>query len=235
MPNNVCYLHNTSRSGKLSKILLIEDDLEIQEQVSGYLRTFDFEVKAFAYPLEALNALENEAFDLVVLDLMLPQMDGFDLCRMIKERFSLPILISSARGDIGNKIMGFELGADDYLAKPYEPRELVLRIEAILRRTATSTSLQIGDFEIDESSRMIKLDGYEIELTKIEFEIFFKLIQNRGKALSREQIIHASSLSDDSKNRTIDMHVSNLRNKIEEDSKEPKYIKSVWGIGYKFV
>ncbi len=218
----------------MSKILLIEDDIEIQEQVSSYLRTFNFEVKAFVYPLKALEVLENESFDLVVLDLMLPEMDGFDLCRIIKERFTLPILISSARGDIGNKIMGFELGADDYLAKPYEPRELVLRIEAILRRITSPSALLVGDFEINEPSRMVKLDGYDIELTKIEFEIFFKLIQNQSKALSREQIIHASSLSADTKNRTIDMHISNLRNKIEIDSKKPQYIKSVWGIGYKF-
>jgi DNA-binding response OmpR family regulator len=208
----------------------------MQEQIVAYLQTFNFKVKAFAYPLEALEALELERFNVVVLDLMLPQMDGFDLCRIIKERFALPILISSARGDIGNKIMGFELGADDYLAKPYEPRELVLRLEAILRRQSPqSNKLTIDNFTIDTSSRMVELDGYEIELTKVEFEILLYLIQNRGKALSREQIIHSSSLSEETKNRTVDMHISNIRNKIEEESKNPIYIKSVWGIGYKFV
>ncbi|WP_187647601.1 response regulator transcription factor [Nitrosophilus labii] len=219
----------------MSRVLLIEDDIEMQNLIKDYLSNYQYEVFSFEKPKEALQALEKESFDIVVLDLMLPQMDGFDICKEIKRKKDIPIIISSARGDIGNKIMGFELGADDYLAKPYEPRELVLRIEAILRRVKKEEALKISDFYIDEKNRLVKLDDYEIDFTKIELEIFLYLIKNRGKVLSREQIINSTSLPPDTKNRTIDMHISNIRFKIGDDSKNPKYIKSVWGIGYKFI
>ncbi len=219
----------------MSRVLLIEDDMEMQNLIKDYLSNYQYDVFSFEKPKEALQALEKESFDIVVLDLMLPQMDGFDVCKEIKRKKDIPIIISSARGDIGNKIMGFELGADDYLAKPYEPRELVLRIEAILRRVKKEKVLKISDFYIDEKNRLVKLDDYEIDFTKIELEIFLYLIKNRGKVLSREQIINSTSLPPDTKNRTIDMHISNIRFKIGDDSKNPKYIKSVWGIGYKFI
>ena len=135
---------------------------------------------------------------------------------------------------ITNKIAGFELGADDYLAKPYEPRELVLRIEHILKRFH-SNEIHVANFIIDCDNKSVMLDDYPIEFTKIEFEIFLFLIQNLNKVSSREQILHATSLDENTKNRTIDMHISNIRYKIGDDSKEPKYIKSVWGIGYKFI
>ena len=133
-----------------------------------------------------------------------------------------------------DKVLGLELGADDYLAKPYEPRELVLRIESILKRNLTK-SFKIGDFTIDKDNRTVLIDDYAIDFTKIEFEIFIYLIENKNKISSREQILNATSLDFNTKNRTIDMHISNIRAKIGDDSKNPKYIKSVWGIGYKFV
>ena len=165
---------------------------------------------------------------------MLPDMDGFDLFKKLKAIKDIPVIISSARGDIGNKIHGFELGVDDYLAKPYEPRELVLRIEYILKKSFKKT-ITIGSFVIDKESRMVFVDSYPVDLTKIEFEIFLFLIQNQNKISSREQILNATSLDENTKNRTIDMHISNIRHKIGDDSKNPQYIKSVWGIGYKFV
>jgi len=219
----------------LNRVLLIEDDKEMQKLIANYLANYGFKVIAYNNPKDALKILESENFDIVVLDLMLPQMDGFDVCKEIKSKKDIPIIISSARGDIGNKIMGFELGADDYLAKPYEPRELVLRIEAVLRRVKKDKILKIGDFFIDEKNRVVKLEDYEIDFTKIEFEIFLYLIKNRGKVVSREQIINATSLLYDTKSRTVDMHISNIRYKIGDDPKNPKYIKSVWGIGYKFI
>ena len=219
----------------MSRVLLVEDDLEMQKLIKEYLFNYGYDVSAIDKPKEALKILKEESFDIVILDLMLPQMDGFDLCKEIKKSVDIPIIISSARGDIGNKIMGFELGADDYLAKPYEPRELVLRIEAILKRVKKDEAIEILDFYIDEKNRVVKVDDYDIDFTKVEFEIFLYLIKNRGKILSREQIINSTSLPHESKNRTIDMHISNIRYKIGDDSKNPKYIKSVWGIGYKFI
>ena len=219
----------------IKKVLLIEDDLQMQEFIIEYLKDYNFDCKAFAHPKDALKEFKNRSdYSIIILDLMLPDMDGFDLFKKLKQIKDIPIIISSARGDIGNKIHGFELGADDYLAKPYEPRELVLRIEHILKKTLSS-KIKISDFTIDKENHTVSLDNFSIDFTKIEFEIFIFLIHNLNKISSREQILHATSLDENTKNRTIDMHISNIRYKIGDDSKNPKYIKSVWGIGYKFL
>ena len=219
------------------KVLLIEDEPQMQELIVSYLDNYGYATAAYENPREGLDALlvKKEPFDIVILDLMLPGMDGFDVAKKIKKSLDIPIIISSARGDIGNKIYGYELGVDDYLEKPYEPRELVLRIEAVLRRYAKTTAHEVGDFTIDESSMTVSMDDYPIDLTKIEFEIFMFLVKNRGKNVSREQIVNATSLEYETKARAIDMHISNIRQKIGDDAKEPHYIKSVWGIGYKFI
>lgn len=219
------------------KVLLIEDDTQMQKLISNYLINYDFTTVAYTNPKDALDSLfiDKNSFDIIILDLMLPEMDGFDVAKAIKQKLDIPIIISSARGDIGNKIHGYELGVDDYLEKPYEPRELVLRIEAVLSRYNKTNSLKISDFVIDESTYSVSVDGYPLDLTKIEFEIFIFLIKNRGKNVSREQIINASALEYDTRARTIDTHISNIRQKIGDDAKEPHYIKSVWGIGYKFI
>jgi len=217
------------------KVLLVEDDLQMQSLIVDYLKDYGFIVTAFDNPKDVLEDFKlNSDYSIIILDLMLPFMDGFDLFNKLKEIKNIPIIISTARGDIGNKIHGFELGADDYLAKPYEPRELVLRIESILKRNLTK-SFKIGDFTIDKDNRTVLIDDYAIDFTKIEFEIFIYLIENKNKISSREQILNATSLDFNTKNRTIDMHISNIRAKIGDDSKNPKYIKSIWGIGYKFV
>ena len=217
------------------KILLVEDDLQMQALIVDYLKDYGFIVTAFDNPKDVLEDFKtNNDYSIIILDLMLPFMDGFDLFNKLKEIKNIPIIISTARGDIGNKIHGFELGADDYLAKPYEPRELVLRIESILKRNSTK-SFKIGDFTIDKDNRTVLIDDYAIDFTKIEFEIFIYLVENKNKISSREQILNATSLDFNTKNRTIDMHISNIRAKIGDDSKNPKYIKSIWGIGYKFV
>lgn len=217
------------------KVLLVEDDLQMQSLIVDYLKDYGFIVTAFDNPKDVLEDFKlNSDYSIIILDLMLPFMDGFDLFNKLKGIKNIPIIISTARGDIGNKIHGFELGADDYLAKPYEPRELVLRIESILKRNSTK-SFKIGDFTIDKDNRTVLIDDYAIDFTKIEFEIFIYLIENKNKISSREQILNATSLDFNTKNRTIDMHISNIRAKIGDDSKNPKYIKSVWGIGYKFV
>ena len=227
---------NISRNGKLNKsVLLIEDDLQMQEFIIEYLKDYNFDCTAFTHPKDAIQSFKNNNdYEIIILDLMLPDMDGFDLFRKLKQIKNIPIIISTARGDIGNKIHGFELGADDYLAKPYEPRELVLRIEHILKKNI-SNKINICNFEIDKENRTVVLDGFPIDFTKIEFEIFMFLINNLNKISSREQILNATSLDENTKNRTIDMHISNIRYKIGDDSKNPIFIKSVWGIVYKFV
>lgn len=217
------------------RVLLIEDDLQMQKFIIEYLKDYGFDCIAFSHPKDALeNFKEDNSYSIIILDLMLPDMDGFDLFKKLKEIKNIPIIISTARGDIGNKIHGFELGADDYLAKPYEPRELVLRIEHILKKSF-SKIITINNFTIDKENRTVLLENYPIDFTKIEFEIFIFLIENLNKISSREQILNATSLDINTKNRTIDMHISNIRYKIGDDSKNPIFIKSVWGIGYKFV
>ena len=220
------------------KILLIEDDLEMQSLVSDYLTHYDFEVQAFDKPKEALIHLKSnpKQYKVIVLDLMLPQMDGFDVCKEIRALSGdVHIIISSARNELSDKILGYGVGADDYLAKPYEPRELVLKINSYLRRKTVSRK-KVGDFEINEDKLEISLDGYTLELTKIEFDILLLLLSHQGKVFSREVIFNAiNGINYTSKDRTVDMHISNLRAKIGDDPKNPKYIKSVWGIGYKLV
>ncbi len=216
-------------------IVLIEDDLDMKSLLSEYLVNYNFEVSDFGKPVQALEFINHNKCDLVILDLMLPQMDGFDVCKRIRENSNIPIIISSARGYLGDKVTGFELGADDYLPKPYEPKELILRINAILRRM-TKENKKIGDFEINEDKMEISLDDYLLDFTKVEYEILLLLLKNSDKVLSRESIAQSvNSLNYDSKERVIDMHISNIRNKIGDTPKNPKYIKSVWGVGYKFI
>ena len=217
-------------------VLMIEDNLELQNLINVFLKSYDYDCVVFSKPLEVLKDFEenHHLYSIVILDLGLPGMDGFDLFKKLKEIKNIPIIISTARDDIGNKIHGFELGADDYLAKPYEPRELVLRIDATLKRYINDDKIKINDLTIDLDKKRVSLENQEIEFTKIESEIFFMFIENMNKVVSREDIVNQTSLKKDTKNRTIDMHVSNIRFKINDDFKETKYIKSVWGIGYKF-
>ena len=220
----------------MRNILLIEDDLELQVLIKEYLERFEFRCSAYANPLDLLDELEKniDKYSVVILDLTLPQMDGFDLFKKIKKIADIPIIISSARGDIGNKIYGFELGADDYLAKPYEPRELILRIDLILRRSNIYSNEveKICEFEINRVTKQIFLNKKDCELTKIEYEIFTYLLTNADKSITRSEIINAVSLNTNTKDRTVDTHIRNIRLKIYDDS---KHIKSMWGIGYKFV
>lgn len=221
---------------KNKNVLLIEDNIELQKLISNFLKDYNYTCSVYSQPLEALEEFEANHFkySIVILDLGLPRMDGFDLFKKLKNIKNIPIIISTARDDIGNKIYGFELGADDYLSKPYEPRELVLRIDATLKRYNDSDEIQINDLLIDLNKERVFLENQQIEFTKIESEIFFMFIDNINKVISREDIVNQTSLKEDTKNRTIDMHVSNIRFKINDDSKESRYIKSVWGIGYKF-
>ncbi|MGX2982568.1 response regulator transcription factor [Helicobacter sp. 23-1045] len=219
----------------MSKILLIEDDLEMQGLIVAYLTQSKYEVIPTHLPSKALEILEGRTnIDLIILDLTLPEMDGLKLCKRIRKLTQVPIIISSARGDIYNKVEGFDLGADDYLAKPYEPVELLARINALLRRLKPK-SIKVGSIEINAESRAVIVDGMNVDLTPTEFEILFFLIENRQKPMSREQIANSiSSMGEDSTLRSIDTHIRNIRSKINDNAKDARFIQSVWGIGYKF-
>ena len=217
---------------------MVEDDPKLQTLMKDYIERFDFKCSAYADPLDVIEVFkkDNNKYSLVVLDLGLPNMDGFDLFKKLKELSNIPIIISTSRGDIGNKIYGFELGADDYLAKPYDPRELILRINLILRRSNFDSNKieQICNFEINKQTKQVFYKNKDCEFTKIEYEIFIYLVTNMNTNITRNEIIYAISLNKSTKDRTIDTHIRNIRVKIHDDSKQPKYIKSMWGIGYKF-
>lgn len=220
----------------MSKILLIEDDKEIGELLSEHLSGYGMTVVCAEKPSEAFEALKSNDFDLVVLDLMLPEMNGFEVCKKIKAEYDLPIIISSARGNTSDKVLGLDLGADDYLTKGYEPIELVKRIEAVLRRYRKSEKDSDVEFTVDERAMTIKFKGDPLALTNSEYELMRLFLNSKGKALNRDDIANAIEfLNWDSTSRNVDVLVSKLRNKLGDDPKNPKYIKSVWGHGYKFI
>lgn len=218
----------------MSKILLIEDDLEMQNLIVAYLMQSKYEVDATHSPTEALEILKVKNIDLIILDLTLPEMDGFKLCKKIRQITQAPIIISSARSDVYNKVEGFDKGADDYLSKPYEPVELVARINALLRRLKPK-KLVFDNLSINVEERNVYINDQAIELTQTEFDILMFLIENRQKPMNREQIVNSIvAIHEDSTLRSIDTHIRNIRIKLNDNAKEPKFIQSVWGIGYKF-
>ena len=216
----------------MAAILMIDDERAILELVKNGLRKDGHFVTAYTsaaqVPLDKLNR-----YDLIILDIMMPDVDGFSYCDKIRSLVDCPILFLTAKTMEHDITFGLALGADDYLAKPYEPRELALRLEASLRRVKKDI-YEIGDLALFEAEREVYLSGDKIELTKIEYEILKLLMQNPGKAFSRAELAWSLKL-DDKSSRTIDTHLSNLRQKLGDNPKEPKFIQSVWGIGYKFI
>jgi two-component system OmpR family response regulator len=225
----VCYNH------RMIKILMIEDDLELAEILTEFLERYDFDVKTEDDPFKALSILKLESFDVVILDLTLPGMDGLEVCEAIRERQNIPIIISSARSDVTDKVKALELGADDYLPKPYDPRELEARIHSVLRRYEAKTEAAEeakSDFKLDESAMQISYKGRVLELTNAEYGILAYMIKKEGMVVSREDIIHnVSAINEDSSNKSIDVMVGRIRNKLGDKS----LIESVRGIGYKLV
>jgi len=220
----------------LSKILLIEDDKEIGELLSEHLSGYGMTVVCAEKPSEAYEALKSGDFDLVVLDIMLPETNGFEVCKRLKGEYDLPVIISSARGNTSDKVLGLDLGADDYLIKGYEPIELVKRIEAVLRRYRKQEANAAVEFTVDERAMTIRFRGESLALTNSEYELMRLFLNSKGKALNRDDIANAIEfLNWDSTSRNVDVLVSKLRSKLGDDPKNPKYIKSVWGHGYKFI
>lgn len=223
--------------GSKQKILVVDDEPKMRELISLYLTKENYQVVTAGDGLEALRFIErDDEFQLLIVDVMMPKMDGFTLCREINSFTDIPVIFLTARGEEYERLMGFELGADDYVVKPFSPRELVARVKAVLKRSNKSPDdnvLITGDLVVDLDGREIKRGDQEISLTLKEFDLLVYLIKNKGKVLSRDQItekVWDHEYSGDQ--RTVDTHIKKLREKLSD--KAEKYIKTVWGVGYKF-
>ncbi len=224
-------------------ILMIEDDLELAEILTEYLEQFEIQVTTAEDPFIGLSTLSVQDFDLIILDLTLPGIDGLEVCKEIRKKHTTPIIISSARHDITDKVTALDNGADDYLPKPYNPIELQARIKSLLRRNQQNHTLNSEtinkrqqDLIVFESSMSIKFLGNELSLTGAEYGILSYLIKKDGGVVSREELIYnVNAISEDTSNKSIDVIIGRIRQKLDENSKEPKYIQSVRGIGYKYL
>ena len=220
------------------RILLIEDDPRLADMVSEYLTGAGFRVTHVANGGDGLARQERESFDALVLDLMLPDIDGLDICRAVRAKSDTPILMLTARGDAMDRVVGLELGADDYLPKPFEPRELLARLRAILRRGRgenRSDVLRFGRLEIDRAAREIRIDGEERPLTSHQFALVLALAERPGRVMSRDSLMDAlRGHPVEAFDRSIDVHISRIRAAIEDDAKKPRRIITVRGAGYVF-
>ncbi|HEA8208283.1 TPA: response regulator transcription factor [Campylobacter jejuni] len=221
----------------MTNILMIEDDLELAEITAEYLEKFDMKVDIAHEPYIGLSKLALKEYQLIILDLSLPGLDGLEVCEEIRKKYDTPIIVSSARHDITDKVNALELGADDYLPKPYNPKELQARIKSHLRRisnTKSAIAKSVKDLVYDQHKHIITMKGQELTLTNAEFDILSYLIKKEGGVVSREELVYnCSSISEDSSNKSIDVIISRIRQKMGDDPKTPKYIHSIRGIGYK--
>jgi DNA-binding response OmpR family regulator len=215
---------------------MIDDDERLAEMVGEYLKPFGFEVTARGTGNEGLALLEHDSFDAVILDLMLPDVEGLEVCRRLRERSTLPVLMLTARGDDTDRIVGLEIGADDYLPKPFNPRELLARLRAILRRHGERPRvLRFGRLEIDRDARLVRLDGEPRQLTGYQFDLLCALAENAGRVLSRDALMQRLKGEDlEAFDRSIDVHVSRIRAAIEDDPKRPRRVLTIRGTGYVF-
>lgn len=229
------------------RILVVDDEQEIRDLIEIYLKSEGYEIVKAANGVEALEKLEEQDFDLIILDIMMPKLNGMDACMRIREERELPIIMLSAKSEDMDKILGLNTGADDYLTKPFNPLELIARVKSQLRRykkfnkaqTQDSMHENINIIEIDDlminlETHNIQLSGEDIKLTPIEFDILALLASHRGKVFSIENI-YSSVWKQEfmQSDNTVMVHIRKIREKIEEDSRNPKYIKTVWGVGYK--
>ncbi|MER7177699.1 response regulator transcription factor [Streptomyces mesophilus] len=209
------------------------------EVVAGYLDRAGYRVERAADGPSALRAAQERLPDLVVLDLMLPGMDGLEVCRRLRERAPVPVIMLTARGDEDDRILGLEIGADDYVTKPFSPRELVLRVDSVLRRArlprrSESPLISYAGIALDPSGRRATKDGRELALTLREFDLLAYLLRHPGEACSRERLMHEVWGWEFGDLSTVTVHVRRLRGKIEEDPARPRLIQTVWGVGYRF-
>jgi DNA-binding response OmpR family regulator len=235
------------------RALLVDDDRDLARLLSDYLGAHEVTLTHVEDGARGLEALAAESFDVVLLDVMLPGIDGFEVCRRIRASHDVPVVMLTARGDDADRIVGLEIGADDYVPKPFNPRELLARVRAVLRRARPAANddaakpaprerIVVGPLEIDHAARVVKKDGAEVTLTSFEYRILLVLARRAGETVTREELAtevrepaqakgkeHAY---DPSVDRSLDVHVSRLRQKLEEDPKEPRLIKTVRGVGY---
>ena len=222
------------------KIAMIEDDLELAEVLTQYLKQFNMQVTNYEEPFLALSSLKLNKYDLVILDLTLPGMDGLDVCKAIVKDFNIPIIISSARSDITDKVTALQLAADDYLPKPYDPTELEIRIKTILRRFNHSNipeEPKNKTFILNVEKKEITKNGKYVKLTAGEFEVLSLLLKREGFIISREDIFENSDIlnQDYESSGSLAVIINRIRHKIEDNPKKPQYLHTIRGMGYKFI
>jgi len=219
----------------MRKLLLVDDDEKLAEPLQLYFSRFDLSLDSETNPLDAIERIRHEAYSLVILDVMLPQIDGFETCKRIRQFSDIPIIMLTARGEVMDRVVGLELGADDYLPKPFEPRELVARIENVLRRkpvAAANTVYRWGDLHLDLEKKLLLRDEQAVPVTATEFALLGLLVQNRDRVLSRDEIMNElRGIDADIYSRAIDVLVSRLRQKLQR----PGLIRTVRGLGYQLV
>ena len=220
----------------MSRILLIDDDQALAAPLKEYFSRYDLQLDAVTLPSEGLKRIEQSVPDLVILDIMLPEMDGFEVCRTIRKHSNLPILMLTARGEVMDRVIGLELGADDYLAKPFEPRELVARVQNILKRSRGQPQdvqeVILGDLKLDLVRQDAFIEEQSLNLTTLEYRLLALLMQHPGRTFNRDEILSAvKGIEADLYTRSIDILVSRLRQKL----KPLDYVKTVWGTGYRLV
>jgi DNA-binding response OmpR family regulator len=223
------------------RALLIDDDRELARLLGDYFAPHGVELEAVETGALGLERLESRAYDVVLLDVMLPGADGFEVCRRIRRKHDVPVVMLTARGEDTDRIVGLELGADDYVPKPFNPRELLARVRAVMRRArpgAVSERLTVGTLDIDVPGHRVTVDAREVSLTSFEFRLLVALARRAGETVPREEL--ASALKgaggyDPSVDRSLDVHVSHLRHKLGDDAREPRKIRTVRGVGYVLV
>tara|TARA_X000001036_G_scaffold71010_1_gene62427 strand:- start:8572 stop:9258 length:687 start_codon:yes stop_codon:yes gene_type:complete len=224
----------------MEKILIIDDDVELSKLIEEFLETFNYDITIMHEPQPALDFLQKNTMDLIILDIMLPGIDGFQALRKIREDSQVPVIMLTARGEVTDRIVGLELGADDYLAKPFEPRELLARIQSILRRaTSPGTMVDILEFKhliINKLKQEVLLDDEALHLSTSEYEALLLFAENPGKVMDREIMVESlRGITWQSYDRSVDVLVSRLRNKLGDTTNKIRFIKTIHGVGYKFI
>jgi two-component system alkaline phosphatase synthesis response regulator PhoP len=219
--------------------LIVDDEPKIQRIAREYFESAGFAVESVSRGEAALRSIRTDPPDLVILDLTLPGMDGLDVCRQLRQTSNIPILMLTARDEESDKLVGLELGADDYITKPFSPKELVARARAVLRRAEMAEEprqrLSSGGIELDLASLRTKVKGQIVDLTATEFELLATLLRQPGRVFTRAQLLDAiHGVAIESYERAIDAHIKNIRRKIEADPHQPKYLQTVYGVGYRF-